>query len=100
MILTYKEIMDCGAWCLFCELHGVSVYAVHEGGGECTCNLTAEQAYCLSIVKYKPPNAREVYEVYPVYKCNHCGDVRILHPCGKNGSELLCDKCLSVCMDM
>lgn len=32
-------------------------------------------------------------------KCSHCGELTPLHPCG-DGSELLCDKCLSTCMDM
>jgi hypothetical protein len=100
MIFTYKEIMDCGGWEALCELHGVHPYAINEGGGGCTVSLTPEQAYCLGILKKRPENAREAYEIYPVWKCNHCGDKAKLHPCGDGSGILLCDKCLSTCIDM
>ncbi|MCK9434829.1 MAG: hypothetical protein M0R32_08450 [Candidatus Cloacimonetes bacterium] len=99
MILTYKEIMDCGAWDRFCKLHGVNEWAVNEGGGDCQQILSVDQAYYLGILKNEPLYKKHFYEVYSIRKCHHCGEQAILHPCG-DGFKLLCDKCLSSCIDM
>jgi hypothetical protein len=66
MTITYQEIIDCGAWSRFCELHGVSEWAVSEGGGNCQICLTMDQAYHLDIVKMNGwKGARPFDEVYP-----------------------------------
>jgi len=68
MILTYREIMDCGAWDLFCELHGVSAWGVNEGGGDTAVNLTVEQAYRLGIVRQTKWKRKPFEETYPPHR--------------------------------
>lgn len=65
MTLTYQEIMDCGAWERFCELHGVSEWAVNEGGGDCQTSLSVDQAHHLGIVRQTGWKQKLFEEVYP-----------------------------------
>ena len=65
MIITYQEIMDCGAWEKFCSLHGASVWAVSEGGGGCQASLTIDQAHHLGIVKQTEWKRKPFSEIYP-----------------------------------
>lgn len=65
MIITYQEIMDCGAWDNFCRLHGVSEWAINEGGGDCGVKLTIDQAHHLGIVKMTEWKRKTFEEVYP-----------------------------------
>ena len=67
MTLTLKEIMDsCYNWDRFCELHGFSVYAVEEGGGDVQVSLTIHQAHHLGIVRIRDSwKIKEFNQVYP-----------------------------------
>lgn len=66
MTFTFQEILDCGAWERFCELHGVSEWAVNEGGGDCTAELSIDQAFHLDIIQMNGwKEAKPFYEVYP-----------------------------------
>ncbi len=52
MRMSLQEIMDtCSDWELFCEQTGFSVYAVNEGGGDITVELTTQEAHKFGIVK-------------------------------------------------
>lgn len=66
MILTLQEVMDCcSSWERFCRLHGVSEWAVNEGGGDVKVSLTTHQAHHLGIVRLTDWKVRPVEEVYP-----------------------------------
>lgn len=65
MILTFQEIMDCGAWNKFTRLHGVSEWAVSEGGGATEVSLSIHQAHHLGIVKITDWKIKDFDEVYP-----------------------------------
>lgn len=50
--MTLSQISKrCSDWDYFCEEEGWSVWAVNEGGGEITANLTEEKAYKYGILK-------------------------------------------------
>ena len=52
MQMTLQEVMDtCPDWIKFCDMKGIDEYAVNTGGGDCTVNLTLEEACKLKIVK-------------------------------------------------
>ena len=65
MTLTYQEMMDCGAWDKFTRLHGVSEWAVNEGGGNAQVSLTVHQAHHLGIVEMTEWKRKGFDEVYP-----------------------------------
>ena len=45
MIVSYQEVLDMGpdAWERFCEIKGVNVWAVAEGGGHCTKSISVSE---------------------------------------------------------
>jgi len=45
MIVSYQEVLDMGsdAWERFCEIKGVNVWAVAEGGGHCTESISVSE---------------------------------------------------------
>jgi len=52
MRMNLSEIMDtCKDWDDFCDKKGFSVYAVNEGGGHVTVELTIQEAHKFGIVK-------------------------------------------------
>lgn len=66
MILTLQEVLDtCPDWSKFCELHGISEWAVNEWGGDTEISLTAQQAHHLGIVKLTDWKVKPFDEVYP-----------------------------------
>ena len=66
MILTLQEIMDtCPDWAKFCRLHGVSEWAVNEGGGHVQVSLSVHQAHHLGIVKVTEWKRLDFTAVYP-----------------------------------
>lgn len=66
MTLTLKEVMDiCPDWNRFCRLHGVSEWAVNEGGGDTQISLSTDQAHYLGIVKKEDWKLKPFDEVYP-----------------------------------
>ena len=64
MRITYQEIMECGAWDKFCRLHGVSEWAINEGGGHCEEELSIDQAFHLGIVKQDCWRQKPFEDVY------------------------------------
>lgn len=51
MRVTLQEAMDiCPDWLKFCEMTGVSEWAVNEGGGDVTVELTIQQAHQLGMI--------------------------------------------------
>lgn len=64
MIMTLQEVMDtCKDWGKFCDIKGFSEWAVNEGGGDVTVNLTTQEAHKLGIVKlpdWKVKNDNEI----------------------------------------
>jgi len=60
--------MDCGAWDKFTRLHGVSEWAVNEGGGDVQVSLTVHQAHHLGIVEMAEWKRKDFDEVYPANK--------------------------------
>lgn len=51
MIMTLSEIMKtCKDWDKFCEVHGYSVWAVAEGGGDVQVTLTLKEAAAAGII--------------------------------------------------
>lgn len=52
MRMTLQEIMDtCPDWLDACKMFGFSEWAVNEGGGHVTVEITTQQAHQLRIVK-------------------------------------------------
>lgn len=50
--MTLSEILDkCNDWEYFCEEEDWSVWAVNEGGGDCSVSLTEKQCYKYGIFK-------------------------------------------------
>jgi len=64
MTITLQEIMDCGAWEKYCELHGCSEWAVNEGGGDVQVSMSIHQAHHLGIVKVADWKLKAFDEVY------------------------------------
>lgn len=48
--MTYEKILEEYNWDKFCELKGVSEYAVNEGGGHCIAYLTKLEAKDIGIL--------------------------------------------------
>lgn len=55
---------DGGAWDKFCELHGVSVWAINEGGEDCQVSLNIHQAHHLGIIELSMWKRKAFDEVY------------------------------------
>jgi len=52
--LTLSEILDrCNDWEDFCQEEGWSEWAVNEGGGDITVNLTEEQCYKYGVLRHE-----------------------------------------------
>lgn len=52
MIMTLQEVMDtCPRWINFCDMKGISEWAINEGGGHVTVSLTTQEAHDLGIVR-------------------------------------------------
>ena len=66
MTLTLQEILHtCNDWQEFCRLHGFSEWAVNEGGGDVSVELTAQQAHYLGIRSLPEWKVEPRDSVYP-----------------------------------